>query len=523
MKRIVSPHEMQEIDRKTIQSYGISGETLMEKAGRAVSDYIRQKYSQQLERRVYVFCGKGNNGGDGFVIARHLIQQGYTPLVFVCASIPDIRHDALLNFNRLVATGNEIHFVENNLSAIPKEPPALIVDALLGTGNKGDLSGSFLSIVNVINGWKKDHGSAVVSVDIPSGLNGETGYPGNTAVKADVTITFGLPKRGLIFGNGKTYAGQVITADIGIPDALIGGGEVLLIEKQDIAALLKPRPQDSYKYNFGKCAVIAGSRGMSGAALLTAHAAMRCGTGMLKVAVPQSIAHVIENGLPEALTVALPETSTGSIGLQAMDKIIELLSWCDMVALGPGLSRLEETQKVVEEIIKCSPKPVIIDADAIFALAQKTDIIRNAPSKLVFTPHIGELATLSGLQSSVIKENKINVLMQQSKKIRQTILLKGSPTLIASPSGAVKVTNTGNPGMATAGSGDVLTGMIAGLALQNIPLEQAAWAGAYLHGLCGDLAKNDLTEWSLIASDLIRFIPKALKTVTGVNPDENQI
>jgi ADP-dependent NAD(P)H-hydrate dehydratase / NAD(P)H-hydrate epimerase len=513
MKRIVSPHDMQDIDRKAIQNYGIPGEKLMDNAGRAVYEFIIQHYSGLLDQGIYVFCGKGNNGGDGFVIARYLIQHGYQPEIFVCASIPDIKYDSLLNFNRLVATGNTIHFIENNLSLIPQDAPALVIDALLGTGNKGDLSGSFYEIVTLINRWKKNYKTRVISVDIPSGLNGETGYAGNIAVEADVTITMGLPKKGLIFGNGKVSTGQLVIADIGIPEALCGGGDMALVEKPDITLLLKPRPQDTYKYNFGKVAVIAGSKGMSGAALLTAQAIMRSGAGMLKVGTPGSISHVIENQLPEALPVTLAETDAGTISLKALDKIIELLSWCDVLALGPGISRHEETQQVVEEIIKCFPKPAVIDADAIFALSQKIELIRNSPANLVFTPHLGEFSTLTGIPVATIKENKIEILQQHAKRFKQTILLKGSPTLVASHTGTIKVSNTGNPGMATAGSGDVLTGIAAGLIAQDIPPEQAAWAGAYIHGLCGDLAKQEFNELSLMAGDLIHFLPKALKIV----------
>jgi NAD(P)H-hydrate epimerase len=434
--------------------------------------------------------------------------------------IPDLKHDALLNFNRLVATGVPVQFLNQSSAELPEEAPDLIIDAILGTGTKGDLEGLINKIVHQINYWKMSFGSSIIAVDIPSGLNGETGYVGNTAVLADATITFGLPKQGLIFGEGKKYSGELIISDIGLPESLVTGGERLLIEREDIRVLFKPRNPNAYKYQYGKALVVAGSRVMSGAALLTASAVLRSGAGMLKVAIPEGIAHVIENRLPEAMTVALPQTTSGSLSSKAMDSMKELIDWCDVMAVGPGISRNEETQGFICELIRVAGKPAVIDADAIIALSGCKDDLRANDTPMVFTPHIGEFSVLAGIESSAVNDNRMFHLIQTVRKLRKTILLKGSPTFIAGPNSPLWISNHGNPGMATAGCGDVLTGIITGFMAQGLSCDEAAYAGAWIHGLAGDLAAKEKTQYGLIAGDLIDYLPAAFRMALYVNRNE---
>lgn len=512
MKKIVTPHEMQEIDRRTIQDYKITGETLMECAGAAVFAYIAESVPDSKKKNIYVFCGKGNNGGDGFVIARYLKENGAAPKVFVIGSLQDVKMDARIHFNKMIGSGIEPCFLSPGYE-FSQDKPALIVDALLGTGTRGALDGEVLELVQRINRWREESDCYVVSVDIPSGLNGETGRVENAAVGAHATVTMGLPKAGLLLGQGKQYCGHLAVADIGFPDELTRGGKLNMIEKSDIKKLFSPRKHDAYKYDFGKVLVIAGSRGMSGAAFLTAKSALRSGSGLVKVAIPEGVAHVIENAIPEAMTLRMAETKAGSLAYSNKELLLQYLDWADVAAIGPGISQDDETVQLLLEIIPHLKKPTVMDADAITALAGKLDLIASVGAGMVFTPHVGEFALLAEIVKEKILTDRITHVRSLSRKLNKTVLLKGSPTLIAGSDERVFVSNTGNPGMATAGSGDVLTGIISAFWGQGMSSEEAAYAGAYVHGVAGDLAKGEKTEMGLIASDIIECIPRALTSI----------
>ncbi len=503
---------MQDIDRKAIREFRITGEALMENAGTAVFKVIIGAFESFQRKNIFVFCGKGNNGGDGFVIARLLKENGADPRVFVAGNLDDIKLDARIHFNKLIATGVEPVFLSDTFY-FPETGPDLIVDALLGTGARGPLEKDLLKAVETINRWKNEYSSYVLAVDIPSGLNGESGRVENVSVHADATVTMGLPKTGLLFGNGRQYTGSLYIADIGFPESLTENDKFALVEKTDVRELLRPRKHDAYKYDFGKILIIAGSRGMSGAAFLTAKAALRVGAGLVKVAIPKSVAHVIENALPEAMTLRMDETRDGTLSLATKDSLSDYIHWADALAIGPGISQQTETLELITELVKKLEKPAVIDADAIIALAGQFDLIRSVASEIVFTPHLGEFAAFSQTLKEKILLDRVAQLKMFSRKLNKTILLKGSPTLVAGPNEQVFVNATGNPGMATAGSGDVLTGIIAGLLGQGLSSGQAGYAGAYLHGFAGDLAKKEKTEMGLIASDLIDFIPEALTSI----------
>lgn len=506
MLKIVTPIEMQEIDRKTIHDYGISQESLMDRAGKAVADAI--KFSGVPS--VYVFCGKGNNGGDGFVAARYLKSAGLDPKVFALGSVQNMKMDILIPYNKMIAAGVQPVFIQST-TELPSESPDIVIDALLGTGTKGELESLLHELVTKINEWKAEFGSKVYAVDIPSGLEGESGKALEAAVMADTTITMGLPKKGLIFGEGRNYTGSLRVADLGFPHELTRGGDVLMIESRDIRKLLKPRPHDSYKYSFGKVLIIAGSREMTGAAMLTAKSALRSGAGLVKLVVPESLASIFQTALPEVMTIGVIETPEGSIAWDALEKLQGMVEWCNVLAIGPGLSQHEQTIKLVQEICRKLDKPAVIDADGIYALAGEFELVADIPADVIFTPHAGEFAMLSGVEKEKLVQDRITSVRTHARRLHKTILLKGSPTIIASATGPALINVTGNPGMATAGSGDVLTGIIAGLMAQGLDSEKAGYAGAFLHGLAGDLAKIDKTEEGVIAGDLIDYLPAALK------------
>ncbi len=516
MKRIVTPTEMQEIDRRTIQDHKIPGELLMERAGQEVFRHLRESLSNLKDKVIYVFCGRGNNGGDGFVVARCLREHGAQPEVFVTGNLQDIKMDARIHFNKMIAAGIDPVFVSRQ-TEFDKDAPDVIVDALLGTGSRGALEDDMLMLVCKINEWRQSHGSYIVAIDIPSGLNGETGEYENAAVCANSTVTMGLPKTGLLFGKGRQYAGQLHIADLGFPKLLTEGGSCTLVERADIKRLLKPRRHDAYKYEFGKVLVVAGSRGMSGAAWLTGKSALRIGAGLVKVAMPAGVAHVLENSLPEAMTLHMEETPEGTLAYKNFERLSEYIQWADVVALGPGLSQNHETIELVKSLCKNLNRPAVIDADAIIALAGEFEMIAAATSDLVLTPHLGEFAAFSQVLKDKILTDRVSQVRSMSKKIKKCILFKGSPTLISGSSGHVYVCNKGNPGMATAGSGDVLTGAIVGLMAQGLAVEEAAYAGAYIHGMAGDMVSLSKTEMGLIASDIIEHIPEALKQIMNLH------
>lgn len=512
MKRIVTPDDMRAIDRVTINERGIPGETLMERAGRAVIDWMLKENPEALHQKITIICGKGNNGGDGLVVARLLTATGTIPEVFLFGQESGLTGDALANYRKLVLCGVRPSPIES-ASDIPLDRPDVVVDALLGTGTKGALEGDMLDVVKTINSWKLE-GTYVVAIDIPSGLNGESGEA-DEAVIADLTVTIGLPKRGLLLGEGKHFCGKLRVADIGFPRDLTDGGDLHWIEAKDVCDLFPRRYHQGHKYDFGRLLIVAGSRGMTGAAVLCARAAIRSGVGMVRVAMPASCVHVIEHAVPEVLTVAMPETATGSLSKQAHEYLKESLAWCEVLAIGPGLSRHPDTVHTVQAILKDFKSPSVVDADALFALSQDSELLERRGRATIVTPHVGEFCSLSGFSKEDVLSDRVSVSRAFARRARLTVLLKGSPTIITESSGRSYVTRTGNPGMATAGSGDVLTGIVAAMAAQRLTIEQAGYCGALLHGLAGDLARAHYTEPGVTASTIVDFIPGAFRE-TGV-------
>lgn len=509
MLKIVTSAQMREMDRKTIEELGIPGVVLMENAGTGVSQLVNSM-AQAQPHRVYVLCGKGNNGGDGYVIARHLWDSGYSVCIIVIGEEKEIKGDAKINFEVVKKLGIEYHFASSvrDLKKCTREEPDLIIDALLGTGITGAVHGFMKEAIEYINKFD----CPVVSVDIPSGLNADLPVAEGEAVRADATVTMALPKRCHIFFPSRSFVGNLHIVDIGIPNSIKNSETVKmqLVEKSDVN--LPVRASDTHKYQCGKVAVLAGSPGYTGAASLTCEAALRIGAGLIILGIPGILNPILENKLTEVITK--PYHSGKSSYLVSSDdpEIQDLLDWCDVLAIGPGLGRSEETQQSIIEILEKFGKPAVIDADALFALANHPGSLTNPHPNWILTPHHGEFyRLLENIDKHDFKKNYISLAQEFASQRQLVMLLKGAPSLVAAPDGQIYVNSTGNPGLASGGTGDVLTGFVAGLMVQGLKPVDASIAANFLHGLCADELIERTTEYSLTAGDLVDNIGKILK------------
>lgn len=511
MIKVVTAEEMREKDRFTIEEIGVPGVILMENAGQAAFRVIRQKLNDVVDPLVYIFCGKGNNGGDGFVVARHLWNEGVYVRVFCVVEEDQIAGDARINYNILKNMNLPIEFVStiDQIRALENEPPDILVDALLGTGIKGAVQGFTKEVIDFIN---KNLETTVVAIDLPSGLNASTGEVAGSAIRADITVTMALPKRCHVLYPAKNYVGQLYIADIGIPPFVLHKDDVKvdMLDEEDI--VLPFRYPDANKYEVGKVAVLAGSKGYTGAAALTARAALKMGAGLVILGIPESLNPIMEQKLTEVITRPLPETAELSIGAASLPSIQELLEWADVLAIGPGLGRSEEVQETIIAILKNFKKPTVIDADALFALANRPQILNgNHHAHWILTPHLGEFRRfLPGESKESLATNRIELAQEFARKHGLTLLLKGAPTLVALSDRRVYLNPTGNSGLASGGTGDVLTGFIAGLLAQGYDPDEAAYTASFVHGYTADYIVEKETVYTLLAGDLITHLGPAL-------------
>ena len=509
---VVTPQEMREIDRITIEQVGIPGTILMENAGRGVAGVIQSRFRVE-DLRVVVLSGRGNNGGDGFVTARYLLGRTRDLQVFLLGQRDQVQGDARFHLDLLERAGGIVEEItEDRLTELERAVLSadLVVDAVLGTGFSGDevhgLYGQALEFVNRSPG-------VVVAVDIPSGVNGATGRAAPGAAVAALTVTMGLPKTGHFLYPGVLYTGDLYTVDIGIPPAVIRAfGDREVLEAPEVAEMLPWRLGPENKGDFGRVLVVAGSRGFTGAAALAARAALRAGAGLVYVAVPESLMPVMETKLTEAIKLPVPELE-GRIVPEAVETLRRTGISFDAVALGPGLGRTPQVKEFLQQFLDWYHGPLVIDADAFVLLYEDPEHrpLREVPP--VLTPHPGELGRVAAMNPRAVDENRLFVAEEQVEHLGGVLVLKGKPTIIATPDGHTYLNLTGNPGMASGGTGDVLTGMIAAFLGQGMEPEEAAAAGVFLHGLAGDLAALDLGEESLIASDLIRYLPRAFREI----------
>lgn len=515
MEAVVTSAEMQACDRYAIDTLKIPGLILMENAGRGVVEMMEKHLGSMAGKTVIIVCGKGNNGGDGYVVARHLFNRGARIVVVLIGNPSELKGDAKVNFESIRKIASKFKIdgilqikemkIKQSLKLLPNAD--FIVDAIFGTGFSGEVREPYKSVIGWIN---KTH-SKKVSIDIPSGVNADNGEVSNVAVKADLTVTMAMRKIGLITGEGRSYASQVEVVDISMPSEILKKPQTFVVGADDVRRVLPRRSINAHKHSVGKIFVLAGSTGFTGAAAMTASTAMKAGAGAVILGTPKSVYPILAKKLTEVMVEPLPDTDEGTLSLAAYDKIIKHLKWADLMICGPGISRNPETCQLVWRLISVYNKKILIDADGLNNLSEKISFLKNHRSReIIITPHTGELSRLTGLSSTEIEKNRVTIARQLAKQFRLTLILKGAPTVTADEDGKVYINSTGNPGMASAGMGDILAGLIGGLWSQGMDRTDAAYSGVYLHGRAGDLAKNKFGEKSLLAMDVQDFLPQSI-------------
>jgi len=506
--KIATREIVREIDALSMEKHGIPGLVLMENAGRAAADVVIEEFPHADSAAV--FAGGGNNGGDGFVIARHLMGQGVGVTTYLAASPAKYRGDALANLRALKKSGGEV--VELGGSVRKYKQADLIVDALFGTGLDRKIEGFSKRIIEFINSQPVPR----IAVDLPSGIDANTGFPLGAAVRADVTVTFVLPKIGISIYPGLDYAGRIYVADITTPKSLEKDIPYELLTRLSVGGILKPRRPDSHKGTYGHLFILAGSPGKTGAATLASSGALRAGTGLVTVGIPASLNDIMEVKTTEAMTEPLPETDLRTLGRVSVKRAKEIIAnKKTALAIGPGISTTEETRAFLFEIIRSCEIPAVIDADALTLIAGEPGILLRAKAPLVLTPHPGEMSRLTGIPTDDIERDRIGVSLEFARKHKVILVLKGARSLVTTPDGRVYVNTSGNPGMASGGMGDVLTGIIGGFLAQRIPPEDAARLGVFVHGLAGDSCASERGQAGIIAGDLADALPRTLAGLPG--------
>jgi len=514
--KLARAHEMRNIDRRAMDELGVGGLFLMENAGRGVASAVKKRWGEVRGMRIGVLCGKGNNGGDGFVTARYLLGDGAWVEVALLGRTDELRGDPKVNMERWRALGKSTLEVgaEGASDALRSflSGKDLVVDAVFGTGLERKVEGLPAEAVRKVN----DSGIPVVSIDIPSGVSSDTGEVMGVAVEAAMTVTLALPKLGLFLYPGASHAGEVQCVDIGIPERAIRAEKLdyLLFELGDAAALFPRRKPDAHKGDCGKIWLLGGSVGLTGAVAMASESAVRVGAGLVTAAVPASLNDILEAKLTEVMTCPLPDTPERALAADAGDRFIELAAQADVIAVGPGLSRNESALEAARRVVEKTDKPVVLDADGINAFQDHLDILERRTGETVITPHPGEMARLTGMEIAKVEAERTTLPLELASRLGITVVLKGSPTVTATPDGRAYVNSSGNAGLATGGTGDVLTGTIAGLAGQGLSLDEAAPLGVFLHGLAGDIAAGRKSQWGMSAVDVIAALPDAIREVT---------
>jgi hydroxyethylthiazole kinase-like uncharacterized protein yjeF len=508
--KIVSAAEMREIDRATSQRFGVPSLTLMENAGTAVAEFVVSQYPSA--ERIGVICGKGNNGGDGFVVARKLKAAGREVRVVLLAEPSELRGDAAEMFARLPVAPLIVRSSEELKQAQEVFESEVLLDAILGTGFKPPVSGLYAEAIRLLNASSVP----VVAVDIPSGADADVmGEQTGAVARADSLVTFTAPRPAHIFG--RLTDGPTVVAPIGSPDeAIVSSLQLNLITAREVAPLVGPRPVAANKGSYGHVLVIGGSVGKAGSVAMAGMAALRTGAGLSTVATPKSVLATVAGFHPEVMTQPLDETDAGTISTRALASgaVDALIKGKTVLAVGPGISRNPETSEFVLSLVVRTKTPLVLDADGLNAFEGRADELNGKGRSLVITPHPGEMARLTGSTVAAVQRDRINVARTFAREHELIVVLKGHRTLIAQPDGTVWVNTTGNPGMATGGTGDILTGMVAGLIAQNPQhIVEAVIAAVHLHGLAGDVGSESMGEHSLVATDLVKALPEAFRRV----------
>jgi hydroxyethylthiazole kinase-like uncharacterized protein yjeF len=514
--RVLNSTQMREADRRAIDEIGISSLVLMENAGRQVVAAIEAMYADLADRQVAVLCGRGNNGGDGFVVTRTLMQRGIAVSVFLIGRVADVKGDARTNLEILGRLGLsvveiadsqawELHFSEFS-------DCTLVVDAIFGTGLNAPVTGLIESVIADVNA----SGIPVVSIDLPSGLSADSHDPIGPSIEAALTVTLAAPKLPLVLPQAETRAGDIVIADIGIPVAVIDavdGPRVELLTRTAMRDLVTPRSADSHKGDYGHVLIVAGSRGKTGAAHLCAVGALRSGAGLVTVATPGSCLGVVASMGPEYMTEPIDEAVNG-LDPDCVDGLIAMGR--EVIAIGPGLGQAEATREFIKLLVDRATMPLVVDADGLNAFASDPDRLAGREGReVIITPHPGEMARLVGMSTDEVQASRVEIARNFAVAHRVYVVLKGHRTVIATPDERVFINPTGNPGMATGGTGDVLTGMIAAWLAQLLDAEAACKLAVYLHGMAGDLAEADDGEVAMTSNDLAAHIGDAIMELTA--------
>lgn len=504
--KLVTAEQMRRVDQVSMEDFGIPGHELMDRAGARVVEAIRDRWQGLEGLRVAVVCGKGNNGADGLVVARRLHEAGVQVDLLLLDPLDAFGEDAAVHAEALRRT---------DLTALPFDDALrfdysacdLVVDAILGTGLRQAARPPQAAIIKSLN----ESGRPIVAVDLPSGVSADSGLVQGEAIKASLTVTFDLPKIAHLFYPARSLCGDLALTRIGFPPEAIDACEsrIFLLTEEGVGDCLPIREPVAHKGSCGSVAVIAGSAGMTGAASLTALAALRAGAGRVRLGCPASLADILEVKVTEAMTTALPEVRRcRCLSLRGLGAVMNLLNTSEAVAIGPGLGRHRDTMELVRRVLARQDLPdLVLDADGLYAVGQNVGLLSKVVSPVVLTPHMGEMARLTGLTVQEIAADPVQVTRELAAATGAVVLLKGAPTVVAAVDGRIFVNPTGNAGMATAGAGDVLTGVIVGLLAQGAPALEAACMGAFLHGAAGDLGRDALGEWGMMAGDLLSYLP----------------
>ncbi len=511
--KVLTSKQMKKIDGATIEKIGILGPILMENAGYQIFENILTRFPEVNKEKIVIIAGKGNNGGDGFVVARHLFNHGADPGVLLLGSKGEVRGDAALNLRIADNIGIKIAEVRSledwNLKKEKMFHSSVLVDAIFGTGLAKPAEGLFAKVIEDINKSR----AYKIAVDIPSGLSSDTFQIIGPCVDADLTVTLAAPKIAHIFPPAECCIGELVVADISIPGFLFDDEDLKLelVEKKTVLPYFKRRKKETHKGSYGHLFIVSGALGKTGAAVMAGKAALKMGAGLVTVGTPESCLPVVARSMVELMTEPLPETAEKTLSSGALKKVLSLLNGKDALMIGPGISTHPSTSELVLSLIPKINVPVVIDADALNSISSKPDILKSLRKPAILTPHPGEFARLLDISTRDVIEKKLELVPQFAQKYGIFLVLKGYRTIVATPEGQVFINPTGNPGMATAGTGDVLSGMVASMIIQEKNLLEAVLAAVYIHGLSGDIGSEKCGEKCLTAGDIIRYLPFAVK------------
>jgi NAD(P)H-hydrate epimerase len=513
--QVATAAEMRSIDRRTIETYRVPGIVLMENAGLQLLQFLQEHFPDFQQRRITIAAGRGNNGGDGFILARHLWHRGVQVCVLFLGASSDLRSDARRAY--VMAQRYGVPIVPcPTLRAWQRAAQTLsqtdvIVDALLGTGLNKPATGLYAEAIRTLNAAQKP----IIAVDIPSGLSADHGNLCGEHIQATHTVTFALPKRGLLLYPAAAAIGMLHVVDIGIPQQAVDAENicVALLTEPAIRTLLPHRHPNAHKGSFGHLLVVAGSPGKTGAGVLASQAALRAGAGLVTFALPASLNNAMEARLTEVMTLPLAEHSHGGLAEEAVPALLQFLQRVDAMVLGPGLGTHPSTVACVRKLLHHAQVPVVLDADGLNSLEGSLDVLRDCAAPVIMTPHPGEMARLLGKDTATVQTKRLEIAHEFVRRSQGYVVLKGAHTVIYAPDGRCWINPTGNPAMATAGTGDVLAGMIGALLCQSMLPLQAAQCGVYLHGLAGDRVQNRLGQCGLIASDILEELPYTIQAV----------